>query len=207
MAGKRRPQPVTQAAFARLAGYSGAAITKAKAAQRVHVDSRGRVPLDHPANKEFLAAARARDGRGTARQTAPRGPHADGKGPARPAEAPRRAARGEALPLTIRKLEEEIRFKSGRADLGELELAERRRQLIPRDLVKKWFAVLNAGLRAHMLTLPRRAVPHLTGLVETGKQEEALGYLEAEMAAAIEHVLKGVDDGAREHFRSLTAAE
>lgn len=192
------------ASFARLAHCSRAAVTKARDAARVHVDKSGHVDPSHALNREFLAAARARQRKRGAPQKGSRVSNPRGR---RSAVPPRRAARGEALPLTIQKLEQEIRFKKRRADLSELDLAERRKQLLPRELVRKWFAIMSADMRAHLLTVPRRAVPHLVGLLESGKEEEALGYLEREISDAIMRVLKGVDDGARKHFASITSGK
>jgi len=82
------------------------------------------------------------------------------------------------------------RHESARAELAELELAERRAQLVTVDGAEMWFASACHRVRARLIGLPSRLAPAILGARSV---PEALARIEPLIHEVIEELRKGDD--------------
>ncbi len=209
---KRGIRGLTAAAFSRLAHVSEAAVCQAIRVHRIHRDRRGRIDPKHSVNTEFLTAQKLKKVSAGAKKkrskaaTRRKGDTAKTRAMATLFGAAVAAAAGKDEPLTIQKLRQEVRMKTHGANLREIAVAEKRKQLVPRDLVRRWYAAMGGLMRTHLLDMPARTSPHVAALVQSGKASEAQAYMEKEITDALRRILEGADATAREYFESITAS-
>ena len=103
--------------------------------------------------------------------------------------------------VMLKRAEADTRKKNLDADWREVQLAKMRGDLVPRVLVAKWFAQLNAGLKPTFLEMPKRLLPKVAALVRAGKDVEALALWETETVDALARVLTAADDATREALK------
>jgi hypothetical protein len=104
--------------------------------------------------------------------------------------------------VMLKRAEADVRVKNSQADWRDIQIAERRKQLIPRLLVAKWFTQLNAGLKPTFLEMPKRLLPKVAALVRAGKDAEAQTLWETETCDALARVLNAADDATREALKN-----
>lgn len=67
---------------------------------------------------------------------------------------------------------------------------ERLGLLIMRELADRRLALVGNEVKARLLDLPARVFPQVAALVKSGREEEALAHLEAEISEALARVVE-----------------
>lgn len=170
----RGKEYLTKAALSRLAGVSGAAVTKAVAEGRLVETKRGIDPSD-PINKLFVELHRAED-----RQ---RRPGSSSKLPGRNG-----SRKGGGDSIYAMRILADTELKREQTATHRQRRLERMGLLVEKDLVDKHMAILGNEVKTRLLDLPARIFPQLAALVKSGREEEAFTKLEAEISEAVKRI-------------------
>lgn len=108
---------------------------------------------------------------------------------------------GKEEPLAVQKIRQDMALKRAQTEKTDMQNELKRGDLVPRPLVAKWFAQLNAGLKPTFLEMPKRLLPELAALIREGKEVEARTRWEAETMDALARVLTSADDATREALK------
>lgn len=151
----------TQADFARLQGWNRSTVTRLKQAGRLVLDDRGHVEveaslrrIEETGGMRFDVAARHAKNRGQAGVTPQ--PEAE---IATPAASDATAAATERQPGCENRASAQARKESAAADLMEIELAQKRGNLIPREDVDAALKHFAAAARARLDVLADQLAP------------------------------------------------
>lgn len=92
------------------------------------------------------------------------------------------------MDLVTRRTEAEIRLKNAQTERLLLHRAERLGLLVLKSDIDKMTAVLGQELKTRLLDMPRRIVPQVYAMVESGQDSRAVeAYLDTELGDAIKH--------------------
>lgn len=99
-----------------------------------------------------------------------------------------------ALTLKDEKDKADIALKRAQTRKHDLFLAERKKELILRDLVRRDYAAFDAALKANLMDFPRRASASLYALAMSGGQKALEEGLERECSLVVERCHSAADD-------------
>lgn len=187
-----RPHHLTQAEFSRLQGWNRSTVTRLKQGGRLVLDDHGHVDvaaslarIAETGGMRFDVAARHTEER-TAK-TAACGPAVAGEGQGT-GEGANGAGRGTSGPSGgENRAEAQARKESAAADLLEIELAEKRRQVIAKDDVDQALKTFAAATRSRLDVLADQLAPIVAPVTD-------LGEVHALLAEQARLVLAGIAD-------------
>lgn len=104
--------------------------------------------------------------------------------------------------VMLKRAEADVRVKNTQADWREMMIAEKRGQLVPQTIWRRWWVTLNAALKPAFLEQPKRLLPKLAALIRAGKDAEALALWETENCDSLSRILKLADNATREDARA-----
>lgn len=206
---------LSRSQFAQAAHVSKAAVTKAVTAGRLLANSDGSLDTYNPLNAAFLAAheqahadevvvlpgpgRRCKEikpppkSKRETRITEGPPPHSSEHKPAGDTVSPPDDLVGKALEAVNLKTEKDkadIALKRAQTRRHDLVLSEKKGELIPRELVRRKYAALDAALKTNMRDMPRRIAASITALALSGGRPAVEQALEAEISAALDRVLR-----------------
>jgi hypothetical protein len=161
-----------RAAFARLAGVSSAAITKAATEGRV-VEARKGIDPSDPVNALFIEKHHSQDRRrsGSAK-------------PAREGES----KKGGRASIYAARIIADTALKVEQAATHRQRRLERLGILVLKEQTDQRMAIMGNEIKTRFLEMPARIFPQLAALIKSGREEDALAKLEAEISEAIARV-------------------
>lgn len=185
------PRLMTQSDFARLMGWNKSTVTRAKQGGRLVMSSglvdvgASRARLEATGGMRFDVAER--HSRERAAKTAAGGPEEVGAGGTVPEGTKTPPADAAAPWRDKNRADAQARKESAAADLLEIELAQKRGQVIPKDDVDLALKTFAAATRARLDTLPDQLAPVLAPVAD-------LGEIHALLAEHLRLALAGIAD-------------
>ena len=200
---------LTRSQFADAAHVSKPAVTKAVTAGRIIVGTDGLIDTYNPVNSAYLAARMSADAQ------APKPP------PAKPAPSllteatkvrkdtvslpPKVKApppedddiagmAAESMSLDTRKKKSQIELMRAQTRNHDLRLAEKKNELVPRDLVRRRYSALDAALKTHLRDMPRRVSATLAALATSGGRPAVEKALELEISSSLARILQAAKE-------------
>lgn len=184
---------ITRSDFAKLAGVTRAAITQAVKRRTLASEADGTIDTELPLNARWLA-----DKRAGIKGPHPPKPAAPPKKPPTPPQAPPGVVDtddpegDDTLGLMVEAQGEKLRLTRARRQQAEADTALKRiresqlkRDLIPREVVRREQAQLDAALKTHLRDMPRRITAQIVALARSTGEPEVEAYLEREISAAL----------------------
>ena len=193
---------MTQSDFAKLMGWNKSTVTRAKQGGRIVMASglvdveASRARLEATGGMRFDVAAR--HGRERAAKTAAGGPQEVGAGGTVGEGAKTAPAAGGTPWRDENRADAQARKESAAADLLEIELAQKRGQVIPKDDVDQALKTFAASTRARLDTLPDQLAPLLAPVGD-------LGEIHALLAEHLRLALAGIADDLHRAEAALVA--
>lgn len=192
---------LSRSQFAEAAHVSKPAVTKAVTAGHLVVNPDGKLDTDNPLNADYLSrryvadATASSPSKPTPLKLVKSKPGA-GKKPSGDTVSPRDGfddmlkKAGEAVSLDTSKKRMQIQLMRSQKDRHELAIAEKKNELIPRDLVRRRYSTLDAALKTHLRDLPRRISAQITAVAISGGRSAVEAALEQEISSSLARVVE-----------------
>jgi len=198
--------------FSKAAHVSKPAVTKAVTAGRLVLNTSGQIDTYHPTNAAYLASRIAADAVAPpppapapsllASATKVRAPKSDTVPPP-PVRPPKPPASDpddiegmaiESMSLDTRKKKTQIDLMRSQTRKHDLFLAEKKNELIPRDLVRRKYSAFDAALKTHLRDMPRRISAQIAALAASGGRPAVEAALEAEISSSLARIVQAAKE-------------
>lgn len=100
----------------------------------------------------------------------------------------------QSVGLDTTKKRAQISLMQSQTRRHDLYLAEKKNELIPRDLVRRKYSALDAALKTHLRDMPRRISAQVTALAASGGRPAVEKALEDEISAALARILQAAKE-------------
>lgn len=104
------------------------------------------------------------------------------------------AKAAQSVGLDTTKKRAQISLMQSQTRRHDLYLAEKKNELVPRDLVRRRYSALDAALKTHLRDMPRRIAAQLTALAASGGRPAVEKALEDEISAALACILQAAKE-------------
>lgn len=166
---------ITKAEVARQTGVSKAAVGKAVATHRLVESASGKIDTDLPVNAAWIASHKA----GMRSPPAPRGATVAPTPPEDP----------EPHNLDTDKKRAQIALMRKQTERHALAVAEKKGELIPRDLERRKWSAFDAALKTNLRDFPRRSRSRLYAIAMSEGEAALERALEAEVSEMLTRIL------------------
>jgi len=184
--------------FADLAHVSKPAVTKAVGSGRIVVNADGMVDTENPKNALYLDAQKHKAKKteivAAGKKKKPRA-KGDTVSPPSDDQDDEYELANEAIGLDAKKKQADINLKRSQNERHQLAIAEKKGELIPRDLVRRKFSAFDAAMKTHLRDMPRRSAARLHAIAVSEGPRALETALEKEISEGLARVKEAAKEG------------